>query len=79
MEKEIQLFVQLPELLLCGDNNGIIYDRKEVERKFLDRMQRPSDIWKPRNRDLLLKECFAYKNNKEFKWFGLDGGKIYKR
>lgn len=29
MEK-IQLFTQLPELLLCGNDNGIIYDKKEV-------------------------------------------------
>lgn len=56
MEKEIQLFTQLPELLLCGNDNGIVYDKKEVERRFIDGMQRTSNIEKFRNRSSLLKE-----------------------
>lgn len=56
MEKEIQLFTQLPELLLCGNDNGIVYDKEEVERRFIDGMQRTSNIEKFRNRSSLLKE-----------------------
>ena len=55
MEK-IQLFTQLPELLLCGNDNGIVYDKEEVERRFIDVMQRTSNIEKFRNRSSLLKE-----------------------
>ena len=54
MEKEIQLFVQLPELLLCGNNNGIAYDRKEVERRFIDGIQRTSKIKKFMDKDILI-------------------------
>lgn len=54
MEKEIQLFVQLPELLLCGNNNGIVYDRKEVERRFIDGIQRTSNIKKFRDKNTLI-------------------------
>lgn len=54
MEKEIQLFVQLPELLLCGNNNGIAYDRKEVERRFIDGIQRTSKIKKFMDKDTLI-------------------------
>lgn len=54
MEKEIQLFVQLPELLLCGNNNGIAYDRKEVERRFIDGIQRTSNIKKFMDKDTLI-------------------------
>lgn len=53
MEKEIRLFVQLPELLLC-DNNGIGYDRKEVERRFIDGIQRTSNIKKFRDKNTLI-------------------------
>lgn len=56
MEKEIQLFTQLPELLLCGNDNGIVYDKEEEERRFIDGMQRTSNIEKFRNRSSLLKE-----------------------
>lgn len=56
MEKEIQLFVQLPELLLCGNNNGITYDRKEVERRFIDGIQRTSNIKKFRDKNTLINE-----------------------
>lgn len=56
MEKEIQLFTQLPELLLCGNDNGIVYDKEEIERRFIDGMQRTSNIEKFRNRSSLLKE-----------------------
>lgn len=55
MEK-IQLFTQLPELLLCGNDNGIVYDKEEVEQRFVDGMQRTSNIEKFRNGSLLLKE-----------------------
>lgn len=55
MEK-IQLFTQLPELLLCGNDNGIVYDKEEVERRFIDGIQRTSNIEKFRNRSSLLKE-----------------------
>lgn len=55
MEK-IQLFTQLPELLLCGNDNGIVYDKEDVEQRFIDGMQRTSNIEKFRNRSLLLKE-----------------------
>lgn len=55
MEK-IQLFTQSPELLLCGNDNGIVYDKEEVEQRFVDGMQRTSNIEKFRNRSLLLKE-----------------------
>lgn len=55
MEKEIRLFVQLPELLLCGNNNGIAYDRKEVERRFIDGgIQRTSNIKKFRDKNTLI-------------------------
>lgn len=54
MEK-IQLFTQLPELLLCGNDNGIVYDKEEVERRLIDGMQRTSNIEKFRNRSSLLK------------------------
>lgn len=53
MKKEIRLFVQLPELLLC-DNNGIAYDRKEVERRFIDGIQRTSNIKKFRDKNTLI-------------------------
>ena len=56
MEREIQLFTQLPELLLCGNDNRIVYDKEEVERRFIDGMQRTSNIKKFRNRSSLLKE-----------------------
>lgn len=55
MEK-IQLFTQLPELLLCGNDSGIVYDKEELERRFIDGMQRTSNIEKFRNRSSLLKE-----------------------
>lgn len=54
MEKEIQLFIQLPELLLCGNNNGIAYDRKEVQRKFIDGIQRTSNTKKFRDKNILI-------------------------
>ena len=54
MEKEIQLFTQLPELLLCGNDNGIVYDKEEVERRFIDGMQRTSNIEKFRNKNTLI-------------------------
>lgn len=54
MEKEIRLFVQLPELLLCGNNNGIAYDRKEVERRFIDGIQRTFNIKKFRDKNTLI-------------------------
>ena len=54
MEKEIQLFIQLPELLLCGNNNWIAYDRKEVQRKFIDGIQRTSNIKKFSDKNALI-------------------------
>lgn len=54
MEKEIQLFTQLPELLLCGNDNGIVYDKEEVERRFIDGMQRTSNIEKFRDKNTLI-------------------------
>lgn len=53
MEK-IQLFTQLPELLLCGNDNGIIYDKKEVEQRFIDGMQRTPNIENFRNKNSLV-------------------------
>lgn len=54
MEKEIQLFTQLPELLLCGNDNGTVYDKEEVERRFIDGMQRTSNIEKFRDKNTLI-------------------------
>lgn len=54
MEKEIQLFTQLPELLLCGNDNGIVYDKEKVERRFIDGMQRTSNIEKFRDKNTLI-------------------------
>ena len=54
MEKEIQLFVQLPELLLCGNNNGIAYGRKELEQKFIDGIQRTSNTKRFRDKNTLI-------------------------
>lgn len=54
MEKEIQLFTQLPKLLLCGNDNGIVYDKEEVERRFIDGMQRTSNIEKFRDKNTLI-------------------------
>lgn len=39
--KEAELFATMPELLLIGDNNGIIYDR---EKFLIDGMQRTTNI-----------------------------------
>ncbi len=39
-DREIELFYNHPNLLLCGDNNGIIYDRKEVQARLVDGIQR---------------------------------------
>ena len=52
MEK-IQLFTQLPELLLCGNDNGIVYDKEEVGQRFIDGMQRTSNMEKFRNKNSL--------------------------
>lgn len=39
---EMELFYNYPNLLLCGDNNGIIYDRKRSEVRLIDGIQRKS-------------------------------------
>lgn len=41
--KETELFATMPELLLVGDNSGIIYDR---EKFLVDGMQRTTNIEK---------------------------------
>ena len=43
-QEEMELFYKYPNLLFCGNNNGIIYDRREVEAKFVDGVQRKSRI-----------------------------------
>lgn len=56
MRKEIQLFTQFPKLLLYGDDDGVIYDRAEMERRLADGMQRTSSIDEFRKGNKLIKQ-----------------------
>ena len=47
--KDTELFATMPELLLVGDNSGIIYDR---EKFLIDGMQRTTSIGKFLNDDI---------------------------
>lgn len=48
--RNIELFVTTPELLLVGDNDGIIYDR---ENFLIDGMQRTTNIEKLTKENLI--------------------------
>lgn len=48
--KDIELFATMPELLLVGDNGGIIYDR---EKFLIDGMQRTPKNEKFTKEDLI--------------------------
>lgn len=52
MEKDIQLFTRIPDLLLCGSDNGIAYNKEDVERRLADGVQRTSNIEKFRNGEI---------------------------
>lgn len=56
MASEMELFMQLPELLLIGNNDSILYDREEITRKYIDGIQRTSNIVKFKNCTLLLND-----------------------
>lgn len=48
--KDTELLATMPELLLVGDNDGIIYDR---EKFLIDGMQRTTNIGKFTKLDLI--------------------------
>lgn len=48
--KDTELFATMPELLLVGDNSGIIYDR---EKFLIDGMQRTTSIGKFKKEGLI--------------------------
>lgn len=60
MKKEIQLFITIPELLLVGNNDGIMYDR---DKFLVDGIQRTT-ILKKFNKKHLVKSILNNKFDK---------------
>lgn len=56
MNNEMKMFMEIPNLLMCGDGNGIIYDRKETEQKFTDGTQRTTSNSEDDELELKLEE-----------------------